>query len=815
MSRRVTTFAIAALLLAICSYGLGQKSQSFYPTVQIDVPAGVNLSFLLHPQASLSSCEAMLGKISKATLATCPACRVAQLKCETELTAEQQKLAAGTPVEYPTSSFSDGVIVYLSPRTELAIATCQAGQNANPLIICHAANTARPKHEVLTTTTDFSVIAWRLVAAISGFVAVVLLGCAAFNRPLPAPGQIFFSSLRSLEGRSRRTKQIIILLVDVISLMAALWLAFTLRFERWYVPETETAWLFVVAPLVAVPAFIVFGLYHAIVRFLGMQAIWAIIKAVLLYTVLLSAVVFFTGSGDIPRSIIPLNSIFALALVALPRLIARDWFSKLSLRAGPGKSKSNVVIYGAGSAGIQLSTALAQSREMCPVAFVDDDARLHGQRISGLRVYAAADVSSLIQRLQVSEILLALPSTTRTRRNDIIRSLENLPVKVQTLPGLTDLAQGKIKVADLREVEIEDLLGRDPVAPRPELLNKNIQGKVVMVTGAGGSIGSELCRQICRLEATALILYDNSEYNLYAIEQELIENNCRLRLVALLGSVTDQPAMEQVIRAHGVKTVFHAAAYKHVPIVEANPAQGVINNIFGTWRAAAAALATGVETFVLISTDKAVRPTNIMGATKRFSEMLLQAMHQQNPGKTSFTMVRFGNVLGSSGSVVPLFRNQIKKGGPITVTDPRIVRYFMTVSEAAELVIQAGAMSSGGDVFVLDMGEPVKILDLATRMATLAGLSIKDSINTSGDIEIVFSGLRPGEKLYEELLIGGNVIATAHPRILRADENTLGWKHIESLLARLDSACDKENSETIQAILQESVEGYGPQQGKV
>jgi FlaA1/EpsC-like NDP-sugar epimerase len=450
-----------------------------------------------------------------------------------------------------------------------------------------------------------------------------------------------------------------------------------------------------------------------------------------------------------------------------------------------------------------------------PVAFVDDDEKLHHKQIAGLTVHARAELEMLIHRQHISEVLLALPSISRATRNNIISELEKLPVQVRTLPGVAQLAEGKVKTSDLREVDIEDLLGRDPVPPKIELLQANIKHKAVMVTGAGGSIGSELCRQILMHQPTLLVLYELNEFALYTIEQELLSTAPEATQVVMpiLGSVTDSTKLDLVLKRFNIQTVFHAAAYKHVPMVEKNPCAGAFNNIVGTWHTATAAQRNGVETFVLISTDKAVRPTNTMGTTKRVAELVLQALNQAPNQRTRFVMVRFGNVLGSSGSVLPVFKEQIKNGGPVTVTDPRIIRYFMTIPEAAQLVIQAGAMGQGGDVFVLDMGEPVKILDMARKMIRLSGLSVRDEDNPSGDIEIAFSGLRPGEKLYEELLIGDNVTPTSHSRILRANEHMLSFEATEKLCRDVEKVCVENDSDGLRALLQNAVSEFMPQCG--
>ncbi len=634
-------------------------------------------------------------------------------------------------------------------------------------------------------------------------------------------------------------------IADVVMLLLALWSAFALRWGEFYQPSIEITGLILASPIIAVPIFIRFGLYRAIVRYIGFRALWAVVKAVTLYALLWGVLEGLSGIKVVPRSVILINWVVAILLIGGSRMLARWWFSGLitgvsagfNSSAGAAKgNRQNVVIYGAGSAGIQLASALAIGREFQPVAYLDDDTVLHGRHINGLAVYPFTCLGQLILDEKVEEVLLALPSVSRSRRNEIITLLEPYSVHVRTLPGVSELAQGNIQIDDVREVTIEDLLGRSPVAPNEALLHKNITGKVVMVTGAGGSIGSELCRQILTLKPAILLLFELSEYSLYAIERELnnqidsgLVEKSSLKLVPILGSVLDAKRLRQVIQAYGVQTIYHAAAYKHVPMVERNPAEAIRNNILGTWSSARVAGECGVERFVLISTDKAVRPTNTMGATKRVAELVLQgmsldggeilsdfhtpALSREERGRTRYCMVRFGNVLGSSGSVVPLFRDQIRKGGPVTVTDPKIIRYFMTIPEAAQLVIQAGAMGQGGDVFVLDMGEPVKILDLARKMIRLSGFEVKDENHPKGDIKIAFTGLRPGEKLYEELLIGDNVHHTDHPLIMRAEEDVLPWSEMEKLLGDFESAAADHDQERIRDLLLEAVVGFKPQCG--
>jgi FlaA1/EpsC-like NDP-sugar epimerase len=618
----------------------------------------------------------------------------------------------------------------------------------------------------------------------------------------------------------RTTKRLIVLGMDLLLLPLALWVAFSLRYGEVYVPVDKVIYLFLVLPVIAVPIFGRFGLYRAIIRYIGFKAMWAIFQAVSLYTLVWGVLVLLSGIPGVPRSVLLINWLVTILLIGGTRAIARWWLSGSFNPVNQGGEKKRVIIYGAGSAGIQIANALASSRDFNPVAFIDDNPSLQRNYIQGLRIHPFSKIASLIEKFAVNEVLLAMPSLARSRRREVISRLEPYAVHVMTLPGMDDLASGKVKVDDVREVGVRDLLGRDQVEPNLELLHANVKGKAVLVTGAGGSIGSELCRQIIRIKPKMLVLYERSEPALYAIENELIalvqrlypdSNQLSSNIVPILASVATQTRLESVCAGFGIQTIYHAAAYKHVPMVEKNPLEAVRNNVLGTFRATQAAINTNVETFVLISTDKAVRPTNTMGASKRFAELILQGYASRKEVKTRFTMVRFGNVLESSGSVVPLFREQIKNGGPVTVTDPKIIRYFMTIPEAAQLVIQAGAMGQGGDVFVLDMGEPVKILDMAKRMIRLSGFEIKDEENPDGDIEIAYTGLRPGEKLYEELLIGENVKPTQHQLIMSADEDYLPWLEIEKYIELFGESIGRNDVEKNRSLLLEAVKGFSPQ----
>jgi len=634
----------------------------------------------------------------------------------------------------------------------------------------------------------------------------------------------------------RNAKRLIVLCVDLALLPLAMWVSFSLRLGELYVPRGGIILLFIAVPFIAIPIFIRLGLYRAIIRYIGFLAMWAVIKAVSLYSLIWGVLVLLTAIPHVPRSVLLINWLVTILLIGSSRAIARWWLSGSFNPATKNGKRKKVAIYGAGEAGMQIAAALSENRDFLPVAYIDEKKILQGNYISGLPVYGPGQLNSIIDDFLVTDVLLAMPAASRFRRSEIISMLELYPVHVTTLPGLDDLASGKVRVEDVREVGVRDLLGRDPVGPDDHLLNANVENKVVLVTGAGGSIGSEICRQIIRIKPKALILYEQNEHALYDIEIELNElvqqefsssvnmldetiplfssltNHNRLSIITpILASVANQSRLEMVCTAFGVETIYHAAAYKHVPMVEKNPLEAINNNILGTYRAAKAAINSHVDTFVLISTDKAVRPTNTMGASKRFAEMILQGLSKKPDCKTRFTMVRFGNVLGSSGSVIPLFREQIKNGGPVTVTDPEITRYFMTNSEAAQLVIQAGAMGRGGAVFVLDMGEPVKILDMAIRMIRLSGFNVKDEDNPDGDIEITFTGLRPGEKLYEELLIGENVIPTQHELILSADEKSIPLKQIETFVQQFTEVVENYDVGECRVLLMDAVREFHPQ----
>ncbi|WDZ96614.1 nucleoside-diphosphate sugar epimerase/dehydratase [Herbaspirillum sp. WKF16] len=638
--------------------------------------------------------------------------------------------------------------------------------------------------------------------------------------------------LRAIQSRllnlSRVVKQSIVMLIDVAASVFATWAAFSLRLDTLHWPIGYQWYVYGLAPLIALPVFIRLGLYHAIFRYTGLSAMVAVGKAVTLCGALFFLLLLLLTLPDVPRSVGLMQPIILLILVGASRVFARFGLIRM-LSARRRHKQVRMLVYGAGEAGVQVAEALLRGHEFEIIGFLDDDSRLVGKTINGKRIYSSRNVAEVIEQHAITDVLLALPSLPRPRRNEILSYLRQFQLHVRSLPDLADLAAGKVTVSDIHDLDINDLLGRDPVPPDSELLRRNIVGKTVMVSGAGGSIGGELSRQILAERPDRLLLLDHNEFGLYAIHEDLkkrmVEMAGEVVLVPLLASIRDMGRLQEIFSVYRPHAVYHAAAYKHVPLVEHNVAEGTRNNVFGTLNLASVAVEHGVANFVLISTDKAVRPTNVMGATKRLAEMILQAFNEEATCgreqslaldesrkkiacKTKFSMVRFGNVLGSSGSVVPLFRQQIREGGPITLTDEEVTRYFMTIPEAAQLVIQAGAMAKGGDVFVLDMGAPVKIYDLATRMIELSGLSVCNEANPQGDISIKITGMRPGEKLYEELLIGENPQPTAHVRIMKAHEDFLAWDILKPYLQKLQKAADCNDIEEVRLLMSELVSGY-------
>ena len=615
-------------------------------------------------------------------------------------------------------------------------------------------------------------------------------------------------------------KRIIVLVVDALLCIATAYFAFYLRLGYWVTTSTSDffdpfIWAAGVSLALALPVFVLSGLYLAIFRYSGLPALVTVTKAVCIYGLAYAILFSVIGLGGVPRTVGLLQPLLLLLAVGLSRALANVWLGGDYLSILKTSNLPKVLIYGAGSAGRQLAAAMANSPEMRVVGFLDDDPRLQGLVIHGLRIYSPVDLPSLVNTLKVANVFLALPSLKRSERNTILGKLIHAKVSVRTLPGLVDLAQGKVTVADLRELDVEDLLDRSAVSVDEGSIPQYVTDQVIMVTGAGGSIGSELCRQIIQLQPRALVLVDHSEIALYEIHRELLQKvealslvgNSPIKMLPILGSVTDEQSMEKVISTYQPHIIYHAAAYKHVPMVQVNPFEGIKNNTLGTLNLAKIVSKLNVPNFVLISTDKAVNPTNVMGASKRLAEMVLQAMADLQTN-TIFTMVRFGNVLASSGSVIPKFREQIKAGGPVTVTDFRMTRYFMTIPEAAQLVVHAGAMAKGGEVFLLDMGDPVRIFELAKRMIELSGLEVRDESNPHGEIEITEIGLRPGEKLFEELLISGEPSSTSHPRIFKAREEFLGWNQMCEQITRLEIILSTNDRDALALFLSEIVPGY-------
>jgi len=619
--------------------------------------------------------------------------------------------------------------------------------------------------------------------------------------------------LSNLLQLPRAFKRLVSLIADSGALLLALIVAYVLSLQFSVSGKTlEWVGIYLALTVGSLAVFVKLGLYRAVVRYVSFRALVAVYVGIFVSTLWLYALTYLFDVR-LPLSALANYALVAVILIGGSRLVMRELFQRMISR-----QKERVIIYGAGSAGRQLAQALQNGEQFHPVVFVDDDDTLQRTTILGLSVVDPDKVVEVVASQNIERILLALPSASRAVRKQILETLEPLNVKVQTVPGMADMVNGDAGIDQLQDVRIEDLLGRDPVDPDPGLMQKHIRDKVVLVTGAGGSIGSELCRQILQQQPKALVLYELSEFGLYSIENELKQLckriKCNASIYPIIGTVQRRNRIETVLKRFNVQTVYHAAAYKHVPLVEYNMVEGVRNNVFGTWHTAEAAIAAKVEQFVLISTDKAVRPTNVMGTTKRLSELVLQSLAERSD-TTRFAMVRFGNVLGSSGSVVPLFKKQIAAGGPVTVTHPDITRYFMTIPEAAQLVIQAGTMGDSGTVFVLDMGEPVKIVDLAKKMIRLSGLEVKSEQNPHGDIEITYSGLRPGEKLYEELLIGDNVIECNHPRICQAREHFLPWHEMQTLLEQLDEACNQFKIDRLRELLLSAPADYQPTDDKI
>lgn len=611
-----------------------------------------------------------------------------------------------------------------------------------------------------------------------------------------------------LTNLSRRQKQALMIMSDVIILLLAIWLSFALRLGvLWPDKILSNLWIFLIIPLVSIPLFIRFGLYKSVLKFMGTKVIVTAFQSITITSLFVGFAMMIFREADMPRTVILIFWFVSSILIIIMRFLYKGYLYSWDNFVNDRKP---TIIYGAGSAGAQIVESLRKNHEYAPIAFIDDEKSKQGTFINFTRIHPFSDLKDIIKKRKVKAILLAIPSLSEQRKRDLLKKLSKYPVEVKLLPSLSEIVSGRVSIENIRHVQVEDILGRTPVKPKTSLLKKNITGKNVLVTGAGGSIGSELCRQILKLKPNKIVLFEHSEFNLYSIDYELTslgEKDCEI--IPVLADVKSINKVENAIKENKINTIYHAAAYKHVPMVEKNTVEGVFNNVMGTYNVAVCARDNNVENMVLISTDKAVRPTNVMGASKRFSELVLQALNSEE-SNTCFSMVRFGNVLDSAGSVVPLFRRQIKEGGPVTVTHAKVTRYFMSIPEAVQLVLQAGAMAKGGDVFVLDMGEPVRILDLAHRMINLSGLSPITSENPEGDIKIKFTGLREGEKLYEELLIGKDVIQSKHPQIMQANEDFLSWQKVSSLIKDIKTNHEKLDDDSMRKVLIENVEGYKP-----
>ena len=604
-------------------------------------------------------------------------------------------------------------------------------------------------------------------------------------------------------------KQLIMLIVDELVLLFAIWFSFALRLgELWPIEYMQANWwIFVLIPAIAIPLFIKLGLYRAVLQYMGLKVFTSSFLAITITSLIVGFVMMIFREADLPRSVIFIFWFVSNTLVITSRFLFKGILYSWDNFVNDRKA---VIIYGAGRAGAQLIESLRKSHDYAPVAFIDDDQSKKGTIINYTHVYSFKDLRYVIKKRKAKVLLLAIPSMSEIKKKELLKKLSKYPIEVKVLPSISSIVNGEVSIESIKKVKVEDILGRHPVEPKRSLLKKNIYGKNVMITGAGGSIGSELCRQILDLSPKKLILFDHSEFNLYSIHHELSKSRKRAQIIPVLADVTDARKVSKIIQGEGIHTIYHAAAYKHVPMVEMNAVEGVYNNAIGTFNVAIAAQENNVENLVLISTDKAVRPTNVMGASKRFSELVLQGLHKKNSSKTCFSMVRFGNVLDSAGSVVPLFRSQIQNGGPVTVTHRDVTRYFMSIPEAVQLVLQAGAMAKGGDVFVLDMGEPIRILDLAYRMVHLSGLTPIDEENPDGDIKIKVTGLRPGEKLYEELLIGDDVVQSNHPRIMQATEVDLEWVEVEKSIKIIQKAHEEHDEQSVRSLLLKNVDGYKP-----
>jgi FlaA1/EpsC-like NDP-sugar epimerase len=756
--------------------------------VRISGPDQLDITFLFSGRSDKARCERLTTNITNSVLSVCPMCQVREKACLDTLDARQRKLLSAEPLDVASARLPDGgAIIYRAATPEVALAICQVSEKQasslapNKRIICHPPKSARPVsrgHEKLFAGSTFY---FGLLFLALGTIA---FGIAFY---LIARHEDLQAHLRALP---RSIKRLIMLVLDAVLLPAALITALVVRHGKDWMELDGLNLMLMLAPMVAIPVFLGLGMYRAFIRYLELQMALTVASGITVAVLLLLGILYLLGMDGLRMEDAIVYWLVALLFVGGSRMLARAYLRQPGELVG---TPERVIIYGAGDAGAQLAISLKGNSGLTPAAFVDDSPDLVGSVLYGIKVHPAGHLPTLIKELEVRQVLLATPSASKRQRKEIFDRLEHLGVRLRSIPDLASLIQGRAQISDIQDIGIEELIGRDPVPPVPGLLLKCIEGKVVLVTGAGGSIGSELCRQILALAPKKLVLLELSEYALYTIYEELTAHKEKFafsaEIVPVLGSVISKNVLRRVLVQHQVNTIYHAAAYKHVPLVESNPLEGIRNNVIGSLRAAEAAIAEQVETFVLVSTDKAVRPANIMGASKRMAEFIVQAIGSS--GGTRCCMVRFGNVLDSSGSVVPLFRKQIQDGGPVTVTHPDVTRYFMTIPEAAQLVLQAGAMARGGDVFVLDMGSPVRILDLARRMVHLSGGTVRDKEHPTGDIEIRFTGLRPGEKLYEELLITNSVSGTEHPLILRAIEDPVSWPALKAAVSAVEEACEQ------------------------
>ena len=810
MARSLKPFLPLLLVVLAAAAALGAlsifRTTLYYPSLQIRAPGDVEFAFLFNGRRNKASCERLTTNVANTVLAVCRDCTTTEKRCLESLEPRHRQLLSTEPLDVASARLPDGgVVTYQARDPKAALAVCRESERQASArmdvgrVVCYPPGAVRHLAAARDQLFGLSRHALGLLLVAIGALA---LGMAGYLISRYEQLQDYFRSL------PRSVKRLIMVGLDIVLLPAALLTALVVQHGGDWAQTDNLILMLLLSALIAIPVFMRLGMYRAVIRYLELRMALTVVISVTIAVLLFAGLLYLLGISGLEVEDAVVYWLVALLYTGGSRLAAREYLRQTS---DTGAARDRAIIYGAGDAGAQLAMSLRSSSDLTVVAFVDDSPDLAGSVLYGIRVHPARQLPSLVKELGARQILLAMPSASRMRRKEIFDNAEALGLRIRTIPRLSDLIGGRASIDDIEDVGIEDLFGRDPVPPIPSLLVKCIEGKSVLVTGAGGSIGSELCRQILALAPKKLVLLEMSEYALYAIQEELLARKRQyaftIEIVAVLASAGRRDLLRRIIAQHEVRTIYHAAAYKHVPLVEANPLEAIRNNVIGSLRCAEAALAERVETFVLVSTDKAVRPANIMGASKRMAELIMQAMVGNG---TRFCMVRFGNVLDSSGSVVPLFRRQIQEGGPVTVTHPDITRYFMTIPEAAQLVLQAGAMAKGGDVFVLDMGSPVKILDLARRMVRLSGFTVRDDQHPDGDIEVRFSGLRPGEKLYEEPLVDDNVSRTEHPLILRAMEEPLPWARLKPLLDSMEEAITRLDAAKAVSILLSAVPVSAP-----